>query len=102
MGAVALIDALQVTVGAVGQAIPDPAPSAPAGLVSRVGPVLAIVKWGSLAAIAVLLAASGLVVAMANSGRGGGMSPELKENVTKAVIGLVVTMSAVQIVQFFT
>ena len=62
--------------------------------------VLGLIKWASLIGVLGLLLASGMVVLAGDRGYGGGMSPELKSSMMKAVVALVIVGSAAQIVNF--
>ena len=80
--------------------ISDPDAQAPAGLQAKTDLVLGLVKWGSLIAVLGLLLASGMIALAGDRGYGGGMSPELKSTMMKAVVALVIVASAAQIVNF--
>src|SRR4051812_26154348 len=94
-----LVSAVVVTAQFVSD-VADPAASAPAGLVSKVNIVLGLIKWASLVAVLALLLGAGAVAMAGDRGHGGGMSPELKSTVMKAVAALVVVGSASAIVNF--
>ena len=81
-------------------AVPDPPAQAPAELKAKTATVLGMVKWGSLVAVLGLLLAAGMISLAGDRGYGGGMSPELKSSVMKAVVALVIVGSAAQIVTF--
>ena len=80
--------------------VPDPPAQAPAELKAKTATVLGMVKWGSLVAVLGLLLAAGMISLAGDRGYGGGMSPELKSSVMKAVVALVIVGSAAQIVTF--
>jgi hypothetical protein len=94
-----LVAAVGVTADFVSQ-VSDPTASAPAGLMAKTDVVLGLIKWASLIGVLGLLLASGMVVLAGDRGYGGGMSPELKSSMIKAVVALVIVGSAAQIVNF--
>lgn len=94
-----LVSALGVGADVISQ-VSDPDAQAPAGLKAKTNVVLGLVKWGSLIGVLGLLLASGLVVLGGDRGYGGGMSPELKSSVMKAVVALVIVGSAAGLVNF--
>ena len=80
--------------------VEDPVAQAPEGLKTKTAIVLGLVKWASLVSVLGLLLAAGMVSLAGDRGHGGGMSPELKSTVMKAVVALVIVGSAAQIVTF--
>ena len=94
-----LVSAIGVTADFISQ-VTDPPAAAPAELKAKTNVVLGLIKWGSLIGILGLLLASGMVVLAGDRGYGGGMSPELKSSVMKAVVALVIVGAAAQIVNF--
>ena len=95
-----LLVRLQALAMMPGQAIPDPAPQAPPGLEAKVSTVLGMVKWTSLISIVGVLLAAGWLVWSGDHGRGGGLSPEMKGALSRAVIALLIVGGASGIVQF--
>ena len=95
-----LLVRLQVLAMLPGQAIPDPAPQAPPGLDAKVSTVLGMIKWTSLISIVGVLLAAGWLVWSGDHGRGGGLSPEMKGALSRAVIALLIVGGASGIVQF--
>lgn len=83
-------------------AVPDPAPSAPAGLVEQATTVLSLIKWVSIIVCAGVLMGSGVVLALAENGHGQGLSSRGKQTVGGVVVGLVLVASAAQIVTFLS
>ena len=94
-----LVSAVSATAHFVSQ-VSDPTASAPAGLKAKVDIVLGLIKWISLVAVLGLLLGAGVVAIAGDRGHGGGLSPELKSTVFKAVGALVVVGSASAIVNF--
>lgn len=83
-------------------AVPDPAPSAPPGLVSKATTVLGLIKWVSIIVCAGVLMGSGVVLAASDHGHGSGVSPKGKQTIGSVVVALVLVASAAQIVTFLS
>ena len=82
--------------------LPDPPPSAPAGLADKANTVLGLIKWVSLmSALAVLMGAGGLLFA-AERGHGGGLSDRMKSTLGSVLVALVVVGAASAIVSFLS
>ena len=90
------------TLWAVIAGVPDPAPSAPAGLAAKATVALALIKWGSLIVAAAVLMGAGMMVLAGDHGRGAGLSPEMKKNVGNVVVALILVGAAAGIVDFFS
>ena len=82
--------------------IPDPAPSAPAGVADKVNTVLSLVKWASLMASLAVLLGSGALLFAGERGHGGGMSPQLKSTIGSVLVVLIIVGSASQLVQWMS
>jgi hypothetical protein len=94
------VEVVREAVAWVAAAVPDPPAQAPEQLQAKTATVLGMVKWASLVAVLGLLLAAGMISLAGDRGYGGGMSPELKSSVMKAVVALVIVGSAAQIVTF--
>ena len=91
----------QTALDFVQQAIPDPAPSAPADFADKAATAIAWVKWGSLAVIMAVLSGAGFMILAENRG-GSGMSPEMKGRLGTVIVALIIVGSAAQIITFMS
>jgi len=82
------------------QAIPNPPPAAPPELAAKTSTVIGLVKWGSLMAALIGLAAFGLLSLAAERGGMGSHSADMKERMGKIIGGLVIVMTSTAIVTF--
>ena len=71
------------------QAIPDPAPSAPAEFAMEASTAISSVKWASLAVVMAVLSGAGFLILSENRG-GSGMSGEIKSKLGQGVVVLIV------------
>ena len=91
----------QTALNVLEQAIPDPAPSAPAEFAAKASTAISWVKWGSLAVVMAVLSGAGFLILSENRG-GSGMSGEMKSKLGQVVVVLIVVGSAAQIIQFMS
>lgn len=91
----------QFALEVVEQAIPDPAPSAPAEFAAKFGTVISFVKWVSLGVVMAVLSGAGLMILGENRG-GSGISPEMKGRMGAVIVVLVVVGSGAQIIAFMS
>ena len=80
--------------------IPNPPPAAPPELQAKTSTVVGLVKWGSLMAGLVGLAAFGMLALAADRGGMGSHAADMKERLGKIIIGLVIVMTSTSIVTF--
>lgn len=84
------------------QAIPDPAPSAPAEFAAKVSTAIGWAKWGSLAIVMLVLSGAGVLLFAESRGAGSGISPDLKSKLGSVVVVLIIVGSAAQIITFMS
>ena len=91
---------LSVLAALPGQAIPNPAPSAPADVSAKASVVIGFIKWASLIAGLAGLAAFGMLALAADRGGMGSHAADMKERLGKIIVALVVVMTSTSIVTF--
>jgi hypothetical protein len=80
--------------------IPNPPPQAPPDLQAKTSTVVGLVKWGSLMAGLVGLAAFGMLALAADRGGMGSHAADMKERLGKIIVALVIVMTSTSIVTF--